>query len=108
MSEKTIEAIVDFAHVERDGTISTHSATVRIELAELARVLGRKALHSKQRRAILGNGLIRVTVPMPPICADARPWDDDPRRFYRCRLTAGHEGDHVDTKHPMHPSWRRA
>lgn len=26
---------------------------------------------------------------------------------YRCTLDAGHTGDHVATRHPMEPTWRR-
>ena len=25
---------------------------------------------------------------------------------YKCRLPVHHVGEHVDTRHPMHPSWR--
>jgi hypothetical protein len=49
-----------------------------------------------------------VRRPSTRICGDMQ-WRDPGHsaRTWKCRLPVGHEGDHVDTKDPMHPSWRK-
>lgn len=43
------------------------------------------------------------------MCGDDQPQDalDPDSPVYRCTLTAGHDGDHVDSIHPMWPSWKQ-
>jgi len=57
---------------------------------------------------ITGGGFLPAAWKVPQVKRPARCQSTytDTDHHYRCRLPLGHIGEHVDTRHPLHPTWR--